>query len=71
MLHKLASFFDKQLKVIGFKSKVAIHAGTCGDKADTAIPNQKLADKIHKPIIRKLEKMNYIHLLCMTFGVFN
>ena len=41
----------------------------CADTADTTIPNQELADELHKSIIRKFQKHDTFIILWVTVGV--
>ena len=34
----------------------------------TIMPNQQLAEELHKPVIRKIEKLKYTHLIKTIFG---
>ena len=40
-----------------------------GTVKNEIISNKKLAEELHKPIIRKYQKRNYTHLLQTIFGV--
>ena len=43
----------------------------CGAVKSETKSNQELAEEIHKPIIRKIEKQKYTHLLKIIFGIYN
>ena len=55
LLQRFIHFLIKKTSVSGIKSK--------------NISNKKLAEELHKPIIRKLIKEKYIDLLLTIFGV--
>ena len=55
LLQRFIHFLIKKTSVSGIKSK--------------NISNKKLAEELHKPIIRKLIKEKYIDLLLTLFGV--
>ena len=55
LLQRFIHFLIKKTSVSGIKSK--------------NISNRKLAEELHKPIIRKLIKEKYIDLLLTIFGV--
>ena len=65
LLQWFINFFDKKSALLADKS-----ASASGIKNEY-MSNKELAEDLHKPIIRKLKKERYTHLLKIIFGVLN
>ena len=61
------TFFDKKSALLNKSKGSGIAASLASESANE--PNYQLANELHKPIIRRFKKENFIHFLETIFGV--